>query len=514
MSKYGDEYKCTCEMEYVSCKNSYHAEMCELWQEETFKSGLDEWDGDLGCLVLAQSPWQHPEDFIWDGDEPVVRKGSYSAAPKQTYNISVGSDAALMQEAVEQWERMQDPIDGSFLSEAEQEVMDALTAGTASPDDTGLICLADGSYADFELRVTYRRGEKDGRPDWQEIWWDGKAPEDWDTNDTPPTATVTYDCDCTPAKKFYCSTHNVQRDKEGDPWRYWGGHSTTGTTYTSSYSYSGFGRCNHCFDTFELPGLQHNNIKISGKRFHTTDTTPDFGLYAYSGWNPSCVATFIPWQDYGLPTVDFARVFEAIQTAWDLSCEGKVVEVGCMGGHGRTGTILACLALLSDPEMTARQAIHHVRKVHCNEAIETNEQEWFVAWFRAQLLGETCPPKPTKYVSKHDATWKAATGAAQAVKQGGATLVPFGKASPDAGPPIKTTSSWCDECNRYVWYSHNLACSKHIDPRAVTVPQFDPETVAGETANARRRNAKRANRRAAKKAQRRAAQVDILQEYV
>src|SRR5262245_11782980 len=101
MSKYGDDYICSCEMNMVSCKNDYHADHCELWQEPSFKDGTDEWDGDLGCLVLARSPWHNPEDYVWDGDEPVVRKTTALERFIETVEEAVAEIPDLEQEALD-----------------------------------------------------------------------------------------------------------------------------------------------------------------------------------------------------------------------------------------------------------------------------------------------------------------------------------------------------------------------------------------------------------------------------
>jgi protein-tyrosine phosphatase len=50
--------------------------------------------------------------------------------------------------------------------------------------------------------------------------------------------------------------------------------------------------------------------------------------------------------------------------------------VACMGGHGRTGTCLACL-LVADG-MDPVVAIETVRKNHCDRAIETPAQEGYI----------------------------------------------------------------------------------------------------------------------------------------
>lgn len=506
MSRYGDDFKCTCEMEFVSCVNKYHADSCELWLEPSFKDGSDEWDGDLGCLVLSRSPWDMPEEFVWNGDTPVIRK---STAEERI--------TAEVHGAIEKWigDRTTDVTTGTspieIISELEQEVLDQLNADPGTIDDLGLICLKDGSFADFELRVTYRKvtGD-DGGISWTEMFWDDPINltlEEWESGAVVKATVV--ECICLTPKKFYCHVCKVQRDKEDGPWRPWAGHNTSGNTYSAKPWQENndkdwyWHKCAHCFDPFELPGGQDYDIRISAKREHGPETTPDYGLYAYSGWYPKCVHTFIPWQDYGLPTVEFEKAARAIKDAWMRAAEGETVEVGCMGGHGRTGTILACIAILSDPEMTSKQAISHVRKTHCHEAIETNQQEWFIEWFRCWYLGETCVPMPTTYVSKHSKNWSTASKAAVAVKSSEATLplAPSQGKSPAGGAFTKVNAIWCSHCMRTVHVQHNAGCPlddvSDVEQQALT---FDTALYnAGDTANKRRRNAKRANRRAAKR---------------
>jgi protein-tyrosine phosphatase len=51
-----------------------------------------------------------------------------------------------------------------------------------------------------------------------------------------------------------------------------------------------------------------------------------------------------------------------------------------MGGSGRTGTALACLAVLDGTPAT--DAVAYVRKYYSPDAVETPEQASFVADFR------------------------------------------------------------------------------------------------------------------------------------
>lgn len=51
---------------------------------------------------------------------------------------------------------------------------------------------------------------------------------------------------------------------------------------------------------------------------------------------------------------------------------GKKVHIGCIGGHGRTGTVLAALTRVIDPSIT--DAIGYVRKHYCKKAVESQKQ--------------------------------------------------------------------------------------------------------------------------------------------
>lgn len=57
----------------------------------------------------------------------------------------------------------------------------------------------------------------------------------------------------------------------------------------------------------------------------------------------------------------------------------KQVLTCCVGGHGRTGTAIACLMVTAIPGMTAKGAIHAVRK-YCTQAVETLDQEEYIYW--------------------------------------------------------------------------------------------------------------------------------------
>lgn len=60
---------------------------------------------------------------------------------------------------------------------------------------------------------------------------------------------------------------------------------------------------------------------------------------------------------------------------------GKKVHVGCIGGHGRTGMVLAAVAATASDmglEVPEKDAIGWVRANYCKKAVETKAQEGFL----------------------------------------------------------------------------------------------------------------------------------------
>lgn len=55
---------------------------------------------------------------------------------------------------------------------------------------------------------------------------------------------------------------------------------------------------------------------------------------------------------------------------------GKKIHLGCIGGHGRTGTVLAALVKVITGEA---DAISYVRKNYCEKAVESTEQVRFLS---------------------------------------------------------------------------------------------------------------------------------------
>jgi len=106
---------------------------------------------------------------------------------------------------------------------------------------------------------------------------------------------------------------------------------------------------------------------------------PQFGLYLLSGrpqakpWD----ARWIRWPDFRLPT-DLDDAHEALREAWRRAALERV-EIACGGGRGRTGTALACIAVLDG--VPPAQAVAYVREHYDPRAVETPWQRKYVARF-------------------------------------------------------------------------------------------------------------------------------------
>jgi hypothetical protein len=107
---------------------------------------------------------------------------------------------------------------------------------------------------------------------------------------------------------------------------------------------------------------------------------PTYGLYLL-GQRPPAVAweaRWVRWPDFGLPSdrVDAAGM---LREAWERAGAGRV-EVACAGGLGRTGTALACLAVLDG--LPGDQAVAWVREHYAARAVETPCQHRQLTRFR------------------------------------------------------------------------------------------------------------------------------------
>jgi protein-tyrosine phosphatase len=106
---------------------------------------------------------------------------------------------------------------------------------------------------------------------------------------------------------------------------------------------------------------------------------PTFGVYLL-GEQPPPVAwdmRWVKWPDFRLPR-DGDDAADALREAWRRA-ESERVEIGCAGGRGRTGTGLACIAVLDG--VPADEAVGYIREHYHPRAVETPWQRRYVKRF-------------------------------------------------------------------------------------------------------------------------------------
>jgi hypothetical protein len=106
---------------------------------------------------------------------------------------------------------------------------------------------------------------------------------------------------------------------------------------------------------------------------------PDVGLYLL-GTEPPPVpweSRWLRWPDFGLPA-NRNLAARAFVEMWRRAPDERV-ELACAGGRGRTGTALACLAVLDG--VPGKEAVAFVRDHYDHRAVETPWQRRYVLRF-------------------------------------------------------------------------------------------------------------------------------------
>lgn len=199
-------------------------------------------------------------------------------------------------------------------------------------------------------------------------------------------------CNCLgpghPKQKWTTHIKSCPQDKDFDPnWK-----SSYGT-WTKS--------CKH-----ERGNLFHLNkgLKIQAVAYRDCkfidDEEVDIGVYMYDSWAGPLMTSpgmDVPWQDklftqqvlldwpdFSTPN-DMVPMIEVVDWMLDQIKDGKKLETACMGGHGRTGTMLALL--LCAQGVYPATAVERVRKTYCKEAIENAKQIDYIAQFYLDYHG-------------------------------------------------------------------------------------------------------------------------------
>lgn len=106
---------------------------------------------------------------------------------------------------------------------------------------------------------------------------------------------------------------------------------------------------------------------------------PSFAVYLPGKQPPPTPweARWLRWPDFRLPH-DRRQARDVLQEALKRAAAERV-EIACGGGRGRTGTALACLAVLDG--VPADEAVAYIRRHYHPRAVETPWQRRFVLRF-------------------------------------------------------------------------------------------------------------------------------------
>jgi hypothetical protein len=89
----------------------------------------------------------------------------------------------------------------------------------------------------------------------------------------------------------------------------------------------------------------------------------------------------VDWPDRRAPKCDLEWWHQLIKLIGENYKKGRVI-LSCLGAHGRTGTAMAAMCLAVSPKLGVADAIKFVRKVHCEKAVESQDQVDYLREFR------------------------------------------------------------------------------------------------------------------------------------
>ena len=168
----------------------------------------------------------------------------------------------------------------------------------------------------------------------------------------------------------------------------------TGYTYVA---------CHHHMVPLQFEGLDNTyTVHLTGSSSLSTTPgvveLPTVGVYLDDGWLRGRLATnttaevdmsapaslYVGWPDFGVVEVDMLS--EAIEwTLPYLHNKNSIIEIACMGGHGRTGTFVA--ALMIREGWAVADAMSYIRGGYCDKAIESKVQEDLLTAYSNLLTG-------------------------------------------------------------------------------------------------------------------------------
>jgi hypothetical protein len=194
---------------------------------------------------------------------------------------------------------------------------------------------------------------------------------------------------------------NTYKPMDDLDWSYY--NDIWGTSITGVNSHAIYAPCHHHMVPFTFKGLDDNYIVyLTGSLALTHEPSvahlPTVGVYLDGGWLADRLASntsseldmnqptslYIGWPDLG--TVKPELLSEAIE--WVLPYvhnKDSIIEIACLGGHGRTGTFLASLMVREG--WTATNAMSYIHDEYCTKAVETKGQEDLIETYSKMLTG-------------------------------------------------------------------------------------------------------------------------------
>lgn len=398
------------------------------------------WDHDATCAL-----WEHPEfgfgDILWDGSKLVeMREASGSlfskamdefddeiedAEPADVLSdalVDIGEDA----DSQDTWDAAVALIGGETVALLMSLVPDALEIDVverALLEAFGTQVLGDATkgvatYTCYCNPIAVTLCAKCG------VHRDNKA-DPW----VPTRRRIrreiglflsgkTFECEHAATTKWECRECDVQRWDATCPWTFLNSEAAvdeasnpTLPAVSSGWEVYGGGtyyqKCRHYGEIVKLPDGTPIMCSSQHTRKADDETRPQIGCYMASGWSPEWVSYYLNWTDHGVPKVPDADVLWLIDTLLSMARAGTVVEIGCIGGHGRTGSLLAIMALKAGIT-DAKAAMDFVWKDYCKEAIESTKQEWYIAKMAALIHGGEIPEEPQSACTRweHEKLWK------------------------------------------------------------------------------------------------------------